>query len=145
MSFTSLFPSPGEGLLNTQFLPLYFILGVILVVSRLLSDRHSHRFPEINLKKSFEFSAQARVQDFIARSKDILSAGRTRYPNQPYRVYTDLGEVFVLPSSFVDELRSHPSLDFENIARDVCAPIDSCRGRISVDLVPGLARLHLRL
>jgi hypothetical protein len=54
-----------------------------------------------------------------------MAKGRSMYPHEPYRVYTDWGEALVLPPEFVNELKSHPDLDFLHVAQDVSGPGDS--------------------
>lgn len=75
--------------------------------------------PIINPKKRTELSTLNSVNRFMAASREVMTKGRSMYPDKPYRVYTDWGEALVLPPEFVNELRSHPDLDFTNVAQDV--------------------------
>ncbi|KAK7729360.1 hypothetical protein SLS63_006233 [Diaporthe eres] len=44
--------------------------------------------------------------------------GGSMYPDKPYKVYTDWGESLVLPPEFMNEVKSHPDLDFQKVAED---------------------------
>ncbi|KAK2601862.1 hypothetical protein QQS21_004548 [Conoideocrella luteorostrata] len=99
-------------LLERQPLSIIAVLCVLFSVLRLSGSRRRKRFPELNPKKPLEFSTQSRVNDFVSRSKEILIQGRLRYRDKPYRLNCDFGEVIVLPPQLIDEIRSHPSLNF---------------------------------
>ncbi|ENH66197.1 hypothetical protein FOC1_g10008224 [Fusarium oxysporum f. sp. cubense race 1] len=86
--------------LFTLFVIRYSLLG------------HVTKFPVLNPKKSLELTSNRATQDFIADSKNILTNGRALYKDQPYRAYTDWGEVVVIPPKFLDALKSHKQLDF---------------------------------
>lgn len=75
--------------------------------------------PVINPKKGMELSTLSSVNRFMAGSREVMTKGRSMYPDKPYRVYTDWGEALVLPPEFVNELKSHPDLDFQLVAQDV--------------------------
>ncbi|KJZ71278.1 hypothetical protein HIM_09351 [Hirsutella minnesotensis 3608] len=105
-------------LLDRQSLPFCLILAVALVAFRLYEGRHKSRFPEANPKQTFSLSTQSRVQDFLSRSREILSSGRARYRGRPYRVFTDMGEMVVIPHRFIDELRNNPSLEFLEVVHE---------------------------
>lgn len=47
---------------------------------------------------------------FVTNSKALMAAGRDSYPDQPYRIMTDVGEVVVLPPRFAEEIRNNPAL-----------------------------------
>lgn len=48
----------------------------------------------------------------IRSSKRILANARRDYPNEPFRLLTDWGEVVILPPTFADEIRNEPKLSF---------------------------------
>lgn len=81
--------------------------------------------PFINPKKRMELSSMGTVNRFMAGSREVMAKGRSMYPDKPYRVYTDWGEALVLPPEFVNELKSHPDLDFQIVAQDVSSSIES--------------------
>jgi hypothetical protein len=75
--------------------------------------------PLINPKKRGEFTITGAANRFVANSREILAQGRSMYRHEPYRAYTDLGEVLVLPPEYINELKSHPDLDFLKAAAEV--------------------------
>lgn len=80
--------------------------------------------PIINPKKRMELTTMSSVNRFMAGSREVMTKGRSMYPDKPYRVYTDWGEALVLPPEFVNELKSHPDLDFNLVAQDVCTSVE---------------------
>lgn len=108
--------------------------------------------PVINPKKGMELSTLSSVNRFMAGSREVMTKGRTMYPDKPYRVYTDWGEALVLPPEFVNELKSHPDLDFQLVAQDVSSSAASFSGyRLSgradynVDVSTGFSCLRTRM
>lgn len=81
--------------------------------------------PIINPKKGMELTTLSTVNRFMAGSREVMTKGRSMYPDKPYKVYTDWGESLVLPPEFMNEVKSHPDLDFQNVAQDVCNSIES--------------------
>ena len=57
----------------------------------------------------------------IRSSKQILAKARRDYPNKPFRLLTDWGEVLILPPTFADEIRNEPKLSFSKAAVQVRA------------------------
>ncbi|KAG6040946.1 hypothetical protein E4U41_006537 [Claviceps citrina] len=53
---------------------------------------------------------------FIKFSKEILLDARRRFPQQPFRLRTDWGDVLVLPPEFANEIRNDPRLSFGKAA-----------------------------
>ncbi|KAH8768417.1 cytochrome P450 [Diaporthe sp. PMI_573] len=74
--------------------------------------------PIVNPKKRTELTPMNSVNRFMTRSKEVMAKARSMYPHEPYRIYTDWGEALVLPPEFVNELKSHPDLDFRKVAED---------------------------
>ena len=75
--------------------------------------------PVINPKKSTELSHLSSANRFMTENREVMANGRSLYHHKPYKVYTDWGEALVLPPEFVNELKSHPDLDFMQFAQDV--------------------------
>ncbi|KAM4054538.1 cytochrome p450 [Hirsutella rhossiliensis] len=115
---TEILSSSLKFLLSKESLPFYFTLGLIFAIARLCDNRHKRRFPEINPKKGFSFTAQSCIQDFVSRSKETLIAARARYRDRPYKLHCDLGELIVVPPRLIHELGNSPKLDFRHVARD---------------------------
>lgn len=108
--------------------------------------------PVINPKKGMELSTLSSVNRFMAGSREVMTKGRSMYPDKPYRVYTDWGEALVLPPEFVNELKSHPDLDFQLVAQDVRSSLKSFSGcylggnaEHSVDVSTGFSCLCTRM
>lgn len=49
-------------------------------------------------------------------SREILAKARDLFPNEPFRLITDWGEVLILPPEFADEIRNDPRLSFSKAA-----------------------------
>lgn len=52
-------------------------------------------------------------------SREILAKARDLFPNEPFRLITDWGEVLILPPEFADEIRNDPRLSFSKAAMQV--------------------------
>lgn len=89
------------------------------------NKQSSHAAPILNPKKRGELSHLSSVNRFMTGSKEVMTKGRSMYPDTPYRVYTDWGEALVLPPEFVNELKSHPDLDFMKVAQDVSRSVET--------------------
>ncbi|KAJ8107121.1 hypothetical protein ONZ43_g6835 [Nemania bipapillata] len=135
-SFSSRFPSIEEAwspqaLISTQSVP--YLLGIILAMlttySWATSNPSLKKLPYVNapsllsstqakasqaMKKpmsnmSLMSSAQRKFQN---SAQTILRSARKQYPNRPYRMTTDLGEVVMLQSEWFQEIRNNSSLSF---------------------------------
>lgn len=80
--------------------------------------------PIINPKKRMELTTMSTVNRFMTGSREVMTMGGSMYPDKPYKVYTDWGESLVLPPEFVNELKSHPDLDFQHVSQDVCSSVE---------------------
>ncbi|EXA34121.1 hypothetical protein NW756_008529 [Fusarium oxysporum] len=102
--------------------PQYAVLSAISVVTLLVVNfsffTQQEKYPILIPKKPFELTNTRVVKEFIANSRSLLANARTVYKDQPYRAYTELGKVLVIPPSWVDALKSNRHLDFQTPARD---------------------------
>ena len=112
-SGSSLIPSLTER-------PLAYIVTAfmfLLVIYSTTSQRKA-KIPELNAPKSRVrfpgYVGADQAQDFERNSKDLMVAGRTKFPNQAYRLYSYLGDAVIIPPSLINEIRNEPSLDFQN-------------------------------
>ncbi|WYZ35719.1 hypothetical protein EsH8_X_000366 [Colletotrichum jinshuiense] len=105
-------PSPTEK-------PLPYLVTVILVVilAYTFTDNGS-KLPELNPSKPFEFTNQRRIAEFFQQSRDLMLRGKALFGKNPYRLYSDWGEVVVLAPEFIHELRNESELDFIKPATD---------------------------
>ncbi|KAH0404853.1 hypothetical protein KCU89_g710, partial [Aureobasidium melanogenum] len=90
-----------------QQLLLAFTIAIVAYVY-LRSERQEA--PLIHHGTSFSFLRSDAKHKFVTNSKALMAAGRNAYPDQPYRILTDVGEVVVLPPHFADEILNSPAL-----------------------------------
>ncbi|KAF9773798.1 hypothetical protein IL306_008326 [Fusarium sp. DS 682] len=57
--------------------------------------------------------------NFVKLSREILAKARSLFPDEPFRLMTDWGEVLILPPEFADEIRNDPRLSFSKAAMQV--------------------------
>jgi hypothetical protein len=98
----------------------YVIVAFLLLLAVYSTGEKKANIPALNPPRSMlrlpgSASAQ-QIQDFIRHSKDLIKAGGARYPDQPYRLYTYLGDAVVLPPKFINEIRNDPGLDLQLVA-----------------------------
>ncbi|KAF5565816.1 putative cytochrome P450 monooxygenase (lovA) [Fusarium phyllophilum] len=55
-------------------------------------------------------------RNFVKLSREILAKARSLFPDEPFRLITDWGEVLILPPDFADEIRNDPRLSFSKAA-----------------------------
>ncbi|KAK2001900.1 ent-kaurene oxidase [Colletotrichum falcatum] len=91
-------------------------LGVILIsVATTVwpqMRRPSRKLPYINPPSAFDFFSRKQKLDFIFNARRLLAEGRRQFPDQPYRLMTDVGEVVILPADFANATRNEPGLSF---------------------------------
>lgn len=92
---------------------------VILVLRVTIGPGETSSLPIINPRKRFEFSNLERIAHFKANCRQLLQKGRAMYPQKPYRMICPEGEVIVLPTCLVNQVRSEPALDFVGISKEV--------------------------
>ncbi|TRX95507.1 hypothetical protein FHL15_003465 [Xylaria flabelliformis] len=102
----------SRALLSVHSVP--YLLGIILVLSTTyawsISDPSLKKLPYVNPPNLFS-NAEAK-RTYRKSAKTILQKARKQYPNQPYRMTTEFGEVIMLQSEAFDEVRNTPSLTF---------------------------------
>lgn len=91
---------------------------MFLLVIYSATRQQKAKIPELNPPKSRlrfpGYVGAEQAQDFERNSKDLMVAGRTKFPNQPYRLYNYLGDAVIIPPNFINEIRNESSLDFVN-------------------------------
>ncbi|KAF4429605.1 gibberellin cluster-C20-oxidase [Fusarium austroafricanum] len=75
-----------------------------------------NRFVEPGAPANPLLGQNLRARDFVKLSRDILAKARSLFPDQPFRLMTDWGEVLILPPEFADEIRNDPRLSFSKAA-----------------------------
>ncbi|KAL1852804.1 hypothetical protein Daus18300_012048 [Diaporthe australafricana] len=151
-------PSPAEQ-------PLAYVATVFmffLVIYSTTSQKKA-KVPELNPPKSLfkipGFISADLAQDFVQNSKDLLVAGRAKFPDQPYRLFSYLGDAVMIPPNMINEIRNESSLDFIMSTSD---PLSNEAGLVlsakfgesktewrtinpSSDILPIVARLSTRI
>ncbi|KZL84776.1 ent-kaurene oxidase [Colletotrichum incanum] len=90
-------------------------LGIILISFFTMLPhmrRPSRKLPHINPRPMFDFFSRRQKLDFLSNARKLLDNGRRKFPGQPYRLMTDVGETVVVPSEFVHDIRNEPGLSF---------------------------------
>lgn len=104
---------------HTAFLITAFMF--ILVVYRTHgSNKKLHRW---NPTKTFELTTRRVQEEFMTRGLEMLVQARKTYGKQPYRLYSDIGDVIVFPGEIMQEIRNHSALSFmegANYVRAIC-------------------------
>ncbi|CZS79476.1 unnamed protein product [Fusarium graminearum] len=62
------------------------------------------------------FGTGKTTRSFVKLSREILAKVRDLFPNEPFRLITDWGEVLILPPEFADEIRNDPRPSFSKAA-----------------------------
>ncbi|GKT50856.1 cytochrome P450 monooygenase 2 [Colletotrichum spaethianum] len=100
---------------NTMDVWTSLCLGIILI-SILTTLPHmrkpSRKLPHINPRSTFDIFGRSQKLDFLFNARKILEKGRKKFPSQPYRLMTDVGETVVVPPEFVHDIRNEPGLSF---------------------------------
>jgi hypothetical protein len=108
--------------------PQYAVLSAISLITILVVNfsflTKDGKYPFLIPKKPLELSDRRVVKEFLANSKSLLANSRTVYKDQPYRAYTELGKLMVIPPSWVEALKSNRQLDFLLPTKDVRVVVD---------------------
>ncbi|KAG9502202.1 hypothetical protein J7337_005027 [Fusarium musae] len=105
---------------GSQFLFFYIAIFVFTLLpwaihfSR-LGLREDSAIPLANPPNSLFGTGKTR-RNFVKLSREILAKARSLFPNEPFRLITDWGEVLILPPEFADEIRNDPRLSFSKAA-----------------------------
>ncbi|KAF4472123.1 putative cytochrome P450 monooxygenase (lovA) [Fusarium albosuccineum] len=132
-----IFSSAGEGFWSSFVAAspgLYLAVLVLAVAPAIRSLTLSRKakgqtVPLANPSGSLLGSNKTR-RNFVKLSREILAKARGLFPDQPFRLMTDWGEVLILPPEFADEIRNDPRLSFARAAMqpailDIIARISS--------------------
>ncbi|UZP40375.1 hypothetical protein NXS19_008191 [Fusarium pseudograminearum] len=102
--------------------PQYAVFTTISLIAILITNysffAKDDKYPVLNPKKPFEWSNTRVVKQFTENSKSLLAHARSVYGEKPYRVYTDVGKVLVIPPSWVHALRGKKELNFRIPVQD---------------------------
>ncbi|KAI6379153.1 hypothetical protein MCOR25_002029 [Pyricularia grisea] len=117
MSFSS--SNTTQQLLGNQdassILTLYIsslVAGFLFSVSIYMNRDPYPQLPRIGPKGLARLTWLTQKLDFILNAKERLMKGSKQYPDRPYKIFTDMGDVVVVPPSYMEELKMVPTLDF---------------------------------
>lgn len=97
--------------------PLPYVVVVFLFLLTIYSTGQKKAdIPELNPPKSRlrlpgVVSAE-QTQNFIRHGQELVKAGRAKFRDQPYRLYSYVGDAIMLPPKFINEIRNEKALDF---------------------------------
>lgn len=125
-SYTGSFDEPDLSPYR-QLLPLlsqkpaaYLLTALIVIVVAYALQGSKNQLPRYNPTGPFELTTRRVVAEYIPRGLEILIQARKKYGNQPYRLYSDFGDIVVLPGEAMKEIRNDPALQFMEMVNYVC-------------------------
>ncbi|KAF4852517.1 Cytochrome P450 monooxygenase eqxH [Colletotrichum siamense] len=83
----------------------------LLLLFKLIPRRHDD-IPYINPPPVLDLFGQKTKKHFTSNAGKLMKSGRKLFRGKPYRMFTDLGELVVLPSKYIDDFRNEPGLSF---------------------------------
>lgn len=103
-------PSPADQPLA------YVVVAFLFLLTVYSTGQKKADVPELNPPKSRlrlpgVVSAE-QTQNFIRHGQELVKAGRAKFPDQPYRLYSYVGDAVMLPPKFINEIRNEKALDF---------------------------------
>ncbi|KAK8011860.1 hypothetical protein PG989_000120 [Apiospora arundinis] len=96
----------------------YFITAALFLLLIISQRERYPNLPRLNPKKPMELTWRARLLDYMGRSRELLSQGTRQFADRPYKLYTELGDILVVPVRYAEELKSVRALDFSESASD---------------------------
>ncbi|CAG1989494.1 unnamed protein product [Fusarium graminearum] len=105
---------------GSQLLPFYIAVFICTLVPWAIrfswpEFRKGSVVPLANPPKTL-FGTGKTTRSFVKLSREILAKVRDLFPNEPFRLITDWGEVLILPPEFADEIRNDPRPSFSKAA-----------------------------
>lgn len=99
----------------------YVIVALLFLLAVYSTGQKKANVPELNPPKSRlrlpGIVPAEQTQSFVQHSKELFKAGRAKFPDQPYRIYSYLGDSVVLPPKFINEVRNEQALDLQASAK----------------------------
>ncbi|KAJ3536491.1 hypothetical protein NM208_g6688 [Fusarium decemcellulare] len=89
----------------------FLALLAAAVVYMSLPERHGN-LPYLNRPQKVDFFGHRARRNFATNARSLMADGRRLFRGAPYRLFTDLGALIVVPSQFVDGVRNEPNLSF---------------------------------
>lgn len=95
----------------------YAVVAFLFLLAFYSTGQKKADIPELNPPKSRlrlpGVVPAEQTQDFIRHSQELFKAGRAKFPDQPYRLYSYLGDSVIIPPKFINDIRNEQSLDFQ--------------------------------
>ncbi|KAH6952057.1 cytochrome P450 [Fusarium avenaceum] len=147
MEISRIFRVSGQELLSLDLWHVFALLLPAIVTTFIcirLRGLYTNDLPVLNPKNWWEFTNRRRRAEFIKEGKRLFTLGRQKYPDSPYKLYTDWGEVVVLPPECAEELKNDTRLESLPIVReDVHSAIPGFEGFCPHDSVPYIVTKYL--
>ncbi|KAL4734229.1 cytochrome P450 [Aspergillus similis] len=90
---------------------LLILTGSLLWLLSSYSRVDVRKLPSINPVPWFDSTTEAK-RAFLTSSTRLFARARVLFPNEAYRMLTDLGDVVVIPRGLIDEIRNETKLSF---------------------------------
>lgn len=94
----------------------YAVVAFLFLLAFYSTGQKKAHIPELNPPKSRlslpGIVPAEQAQNFIRHSQELFKAGRAKFPDQPYRLYSYLGDSVIIPPKLINEIRNEKSLDF---------------------------------
>lgn len=97
------------------------VLAVLYTVSKPGSN-----LPESNPRHALEVSNVRRIRDFLANPMGLIKAWEAQFGGKPYKLFSEVGEVTMLPVEEVDSIRSDRRFDFRVSSSQVGILVPLC-------------------
>lgn len=103
----------------------YLITFLVIVGLTYFVTNHGSKIPEINPLQGFELTNSRRITHFVQNSRQLMTKGREEFKGRLWRMYSDWGDVIVVPPEVVNELRSDPRVELQETATDVSSELEA--------------------
>ncbi|KAK2024330.1 cytochrome P450 [Colletotrichum zoysiae] len=96
-----------------------YLVTAVLFFLLVYSGRESYPdLPRFTPPNATRFTWLTQKVDFILNSKERLAQGSKMFPDRPWKIFTDMGDILVIPLKYVEELKLSTAMDFKAAASD---------------------------
>ncbi|ELQ41845.1 ent-kaurene oxidase, partial [Pyricularia oryzae Y34] len=104
---------------GTAFKYAPYLVTAIFVLAIVYSKRESYPdLPRLNPKGPLEFGWAKRLNHFMVHSPELLAEASRRFGDNPFKLFTDLGDIVVVPAKYANELKNHRGMNFMEVGVD---------------------------
>lgn len=104
----------------------YVVVAFLFLLAFYSTGQKKADIPELNPPKSRlrlpGVVSTEQAQSFIRHSQELFKAGRAKFPDQPYRLYSYLGDSVIIPPKLINDIRNEEALDFQISAQYASSP-----------------------